>query len=58
MIKIMGEIEVRKDGKVYCVYVDETMLPDMDTMRSIKAAGYKFYKDGKIYRPEKKATQN
>lgn len=55
MIKIMGEIEVRKDGKVYCVYVDETMLPDMDTMRSIKAAGYKFYKDGKIYRPEKKA---
>ena len=41
-------------AKLNCVYVDETMLPDMETMRDMKAAGYKFYKDGKIYRLEKK----
>ena len=51
---VMGEIEVRRDGVVYCVYVDTSVLPDKDTMKSMKLAGYKFYQNGKLYKPEKK----
>lgn len=50
----MSEIEVRKNGVVYCVYADESCLPDKNTMKSMKAAGYKFYQDGKIYKSENK----
>jgi hypothetical protein len=50
----VNEIEVRRDGVVYCVYVDESILPDKDTMKSMKMAGYKFYQNGKLYKPEKK----
>ena len=57
----MGVIEVRRDGEVICVCKDESCLysadvmKDMkaDVMKDMKANGYKFYKDGKIYRPEK-----
>ena len=47
-------IEAKKDGIVYCVYADVSALPDKDTMKSMKAAGYKFYQNGKIYKPESK----
>lgn len=50
----MKEIEVRKDGVVYCVYADESMLPDEDTIKSMRAAGYKLYQDGKLYKVQKK----
>lgn len=49
----MREIEARKDGMVYCVYVDETMLPSSDTIKRMKAAGYKLYQDGKLYKGQK-----
>jgi hypothetical protein len=50
----VNEIEARRDGVVYCIYVDESVLPDKDTMKSMKKAGYKFYQNGKLYKPEKK----
>lgn len=49
----MTKIEVRKDGVVYCVYSDESMLPNKDVIKNMKAAGYKFYQNGKLYKSEK-----
>ena len=49
----MHEIEARKDGITYCSYATEACLPDKETMKDMKAAGYKFYQDGKLYKPEK-----
>ena len=43
-------IEARRDGVVYCVYSDESVLPDEKDMKHMKAAGYKFYQDGKLYK--------
>lgn len=50
----MHKIEVRKDGKVICVCADETCLYPADVMKSMKAAGYKFYQDGKLWKPQGK----
>lgn len=47
-------IEAKKDGVVYCVYSDASALPDKELMKQMKAAGYKFYQNGKIYKPEGK----
>lgn len=47
------EIEVRKDGIVYCVYANKDVLPSAETIKKMKAAGYKFYQGGKLYKPEK-----
>ena len=47
------KIEVRRDGIVCCVYYDESVLPDEKTMKEMKSAGYKFYQNGKIYKPNK-----
>ena len=47
------KIEVRRDGVVYCVYYDESVLPDEKTMKEMKLTGYKFYQNGKIYKPNK-----
>ena len=46
-------IEAKKDGIVYCVYSDVSALPDNEMMKQMKSAGYKFYQNGKIYKPEK-----
>ncbi len=50
----MSPIEIRKDGKVVCVCQNESCLYSSDTIKDMKANGYKFYQDGKIYKPEKK----
>lgn len=50
----MQAIEVRKDGVIYCTYADESALPDKDTIKIMKAAGYKLYQDGKLYKQETK----
>lgn len=58
MLKIWGdymhEIEARKNGTVYCVYTSESCLPDKDTLKAMKAAGYKLYQYGKLYKPQSK----
>ena len=53
-VKTVSEIEVRRDGVVMCVCKDETCLYPCEVMKDMKANGYKFYQDGKIYKPEKK----
>ena len=49
----MSPIEVRRDGEVICVCKDASCLYSADIMKDMKAAGYKFYQDGKIYKFEK-----
>lgn len=54
-------IVIKKDGIVKQTIMDESLLPDKDIIKSMKAAGYKFYQDGKLYKPETnkyKTTQN
>lgn len=50
----MSQIEVRRDGEVICVCADETCLYEDWVMKDMISNGYKFYQDGKIYKPEKK----
>ena len=50
----MDEIEVRRDGEIVCVCKDESCLYSSDIIKDMKANGYKFYQNGKIYKPEKK----
>lgn len=50
----MNEIEIRRDGEVLCVCKDETCLYPSDIMRDMAKYGYKFYQNGKLYKPEKK----
>ena len=50
----MDQIEVRRDGEVIYVCKDESCLYDDSIMKDMKANGYKFYQNGKIYKPEKK----
>jgi len=54
----MPKYEVLKDGKKYfstehdsCFYTDETV-------RIMISAGYKVYKEGKIYNPKNKKAPN
>lgn len=49
----MSPIEVRRDGEVICVCKDESCLYPDEIMKDMKANGYKFYQDGKIYKPER-----
>ena len=54
-------IVIKKDGIVKQTIMDESLLPDKDIIKSMKAAGYKFYQDGKLYKPEvvkKRTAQN
>mgnify|MGYP003289107888 CR=1 FL=1 len=54
-VKKMGSpIEVRRDGVVLCECKDESCLYPPEVMKDMRANGYKFYQDGKIYKPEKK----
>ena len=50
----MSPIEVRRDGEVVCVCADESCLYPDEIIKDMKANGYKFYQDGKIYKFEKK----
>ena len=53
----MAPIEVRRDGEVICVLADESCLYPDEIMKDMKANGYKFYQDGKIYKPDKKKQE-
>lgn len=50
----MSLIEIRRDGVVICVCTDESCLYPDEIMKDMKANGYKFYQDGRIYKFEKK----
>ena len=53
----MNAIEVRRDGEIICVCKDVSCLYHPEIMKSMKANGYKFYQNGKIYKPEKKKQE-
>jgi hypothetical protein len=48
----MKILEVRKNGQLMCVCNGESTFPSKEEMKHMKAAGYKFYQDGKLYKPE------
>ena len=50
-------IEIRRDGVVICVCKDESCLYPPEIMKDMKVYGYKFYQDGKLYKPEKKQQE-
>ena len=50
----MNRIEIRRDGEIICVCKDESCLYEQEIIKEMKANGYKFYQNGKIYKPEKK----
>lgn len=54
VIKMSGPIEVRKDGVVVLECKDESCLYPYEVMKDMMKYGYKFYQNGKIYKPEKK----
>jgi hypothetical protein len=49
-----GTIEIRKDGVVVCECANENCLYPLEVMKDMMKYGYKFYQNGKIYKPEKK----
>ena len=49
-----GPIEIRKDGEVICVCKDESCLYPYEIIKDMMEYGYKFYQDGKVYKPKKK----
>ena len=49
-----GPIEIRKDGVVVCECANENCLYPYEIMKDMMKYGYKFYQNGKIYKPEKK----
>lgn len=42
--------EVKKDGVVKMFTTNKKCVPDKDTLKKMKAAGYKFWLNGKIYK--------
>ena len=57
VIKMCGPIEIRKDGVVVCECKDESCLYPYEVMKDMMKCGYKFYQNGKIYKPEKKKQE-
>ena len=46
----MSQYEIRKDGVTYARWDDPVCTPDRETLRTMKAAGYRLYVDGKLQR--------
>lgn len=44
----MDTYEIRKDGVTYAAWTDPRCTPDTKTLRSMKAAGYRLYLNGKL----------
>lgn len=50
-------IEIRKDGVVVCECQNENCLYPYEIMKDMMECGYKFYQDGKLYKPKKKKQE-
>lgn len=46
----MSKYEIRKEGKVYAHWDDPAYTPDKETLKNMKAAGYRLYVDGRLQR--------
>lgn len=44
----MSKYEIRKDGVVYAHWDDPSCTPGKETLKNMKAAGYRLYIDGKL----------
>ena len=53
----MSPIEIHRDGEIICVCADESCLYPKEIMKDMMDYGYKFYQDGKIYKPKKKQKE-
>lgn len=53
----MDQIEIRKDGVILCVCQDESCLYSFEVMKDMMRYGYKFYQNGKIYKPDKEKQE-
>lgn len=51
----MDKYEIRKDGAAYMTWTDPRCTPDAKTLKSMKAAGYRLYVNG---RPAKKLQRS
>lgn len=49
-----NEIKIMKNDEVVCVCANESCLYPIHIMKDMKADGYKFYQDGKIYKLDNK----
>lgn len=49
----MSVIEIRRNGVVVCVCANESCLYPDEIIKDMKANGYKFYQNGKVYKPER-----
>ena len=49
----MSKYEIRKDGVAWCGFNDESCMYDKETLKAMRAAGYKLYIDGKPARTQK-----
>ena len=50
VVCINDDVEIRKDNKPYAGWNDPKLTPSKETLRSMKAAGYRLYVDGKLQR--------
>ena len=46
----MAKFEIRKGGKVFARWDLEALTPPPEILRSMKAAGYRLYIDGRLQR--------
>ena len=44
----MSKYEIRKEGKVFSCWEDPSLTPNKETLKNMKAAGYRLYIDGKL----------
>ena len=54
-------VVAKRNGVTIHTFMAESVLPDKETIKAMKAAGYKFYQGGKLWKPEvstKKTKQN
>lgn len=49
----MSKYEIRKDGKAYCGFDDESCMYDKETLKAMRSAGFKLYIDGKLAKVQK-----
>lgn len=49
----MSKYEIRKDGKTYCSFDDESCMYDKETLKAMRSAGFKLYIDGKLAKVQK-----
>lgn len=53
-LPMKSKYQIRKNGKCYCGFDDKNLMYSDETLKSMRAAGYKLYIDGKLHRNNSK----